>query len=372
VNGLQGGGHVGNSGAAATLNVINGNFAGTIDGPLALRVFGGLTLSGANTYTGGTTIVSGTLTLGNGGASGSVAGDIADNGTLEFHLGSTTIEGGVISGSGSLVQDGPGTTVLTRTNSYSGGTFIGGGTLELQRSDSAGTGAITFLSGAAATLRIDGTTMPSNLIDGFTPIDTFDLANVAFASGATATVSAANVLHISENGSTYSLQLNPAENFSTASFFVGSDGNGGSFIGELPPAVTATNQVVGYNQSVPLSNIFTVAGSGVTQYQIWFSYPEGGDPADGQVTDNGAPIATDQWVTVSSLSGISYVGGANPGADHLWLRAYNGQWGSAAQAVLTDPGTTPDTIIPHNMSAAENQIVGLATIFSVTGPALTD
>src|SRR5581483_3813833 len=135
VDALQGGGHVGNSGAAATLNVINGNFAGTIDGSLALRVFGGLTLSGANTYTGGTTIVSGTLTLGNGGASGSVAGDIADNGNLEFHLGSTTIEGGVISGSGSLVQDGPGTTVLTRTNSYSGGTFIGGGTLELQRSD---------------------------------------------------------------------------------------------------------------------------------------------------------------------------------------------------------------------------------------------
>jgi len=174
------------------------------------------------------------------------------------------------------------------------------------------------------------------------------------------------------NGSNYNLQLDPAQDFSHTTFFVGADGNGGTVVGGLPPALTATNQSVAYNASVPLSSIFSVTGSGITQYQVWFSYPQGGDPADGEVTSFGVPIAADQWVTVSSLTGISYIGGANAGNDHLWLRAFNGEWSSAAQAVLTDPGTTPDTITAHNQSAAYSQAVGLSSIFSVTGPTPTD
>ena len=38
------------------------------------------TLTGDNTYTGGTTISAGTLQLGNGGTTGSLAGNIVDNG----------------------------------------------------------------------------------------------------------------------------------------------------------------------------------------------------------------------------------------------------------------------------------------------------
>ena len=39
-------------------------------------------LTGANTYTGGTTISAGTLQIGNGGTTGSVAGNVVDNGVL--------------------------------------------------------------------------------------------------------------------------------------------------------------------------------------------------------------------------------------------------------------------------------------------------
>ena len=54
VTGLQGGGHVTNSGAATLLQVNGGNFSGVIGGPLALQVTNGsLALSGNNTYTAG-------------------------------------------------------------------------------------------------------------------------------------------------------------------------------------------------------------------------------------------------------------------------------------------------------------------------------
>ena len=43
-------------------------------------------LTGTNTYTGGTTISAGTLQLGNGGTTGSIVGDVIDNGALTFDL----------------------------------------------------------------------------------------------------------------------------------------------------------------------------------------------------------------------------------------------------------------------------------------------
>ena len=51
--------------------------------------------------------------------------------------------------------------------------------------------------------------------------------------------------------------------------------------GIAPAVVIASNQTVAYNQSVPLTDIFAVSGSGITQYQIWFSDPGLGAPALG-------------------------------------------------------------------------------------------
>jgi fibronectin-binding autotransporter adhesin len=186
INGLQGSGSVTNSGAAVTLTVQNGNFGGTISGPIALTVSGDLALTGTNTYTRGTTINTlGELTLGNRRTTGSVPGNIVDNGTIEFRLTSTSVESGTISGTGNLVQSGSGTTVLSTSNSYSGGTLLDGGTLELEKPNSAGTGVITFLNGSPETLQIDGTTMPSNLITGFSGLDPIDLRGISAMERAT-------------------------------------------------------------------------------------------------------------------------------------------------------------------------------------------
>ncbi len=92
---------------------------------------GTLILSGNNSYSGGTTIAAGTLQLGNDGASGSIVGNVADNGTLAFDRSDVSTFAGAISGTGALVQLGSGTTALTADNSYTGGTTISAGTLQL-------------------------------------------------------------------------------------------------------------------------------------------------------------------------------------------------------------------------------------------------
>jgi autotransporter-associated beta strand protein len=92
---------------------------------------GTLALSGANTYTGGTTISAGTLQLGNGGATGSIVGDVTDNATLNFDRSDIFSFGGVISGTGAVNQIGTGTVILTATDTYGGGTTISAGTLQI-------------------------------------------------------------------------------------------------------------------------------------------------------------------------------------------------------------------------------------------------
>ncbi len=87
-------------------------------------------LTGGNTYTGGTTISAGTLQLGNGGTSGSIVGNVVDNGTLVFNRSNTLNFGGVISGSGEVSQIGTGTTVISAANTYSGPTTVSAGTLQ--------------------------------------------------------------------------------------------------------------------------------------------------------------------------------------------------------------------------------------------------
>ena len=60
---------------------------------------GTLVLTGANTYTGLTTVNTGTLQLGNGTTSGSLAGNISVGSTLTWMPAGTLTYGGVISGS---------------------------------------------------------------------------------------------------------------------------------------------------------------------------------------------------------------------------------------------------------------------------------
>lgn len=111
------------------------------------------TLTGNNTYTGGTTISSGTLQLGDGGTSGSVAGNITNNATLAFNHSDAIAYGGQISGTGSVIQAGSGNLTLSGTNLYSGGTQVNAGTLSVAADSNLGaaSGGLTLNGGTLAT-----------------------------------------------------------------------------------------------------------------------------------------------------------------------------------------------------------------------------
>ncbi|RQR45360.1 autotransporter domain-containing protein, partial [Burkholderia sp. Bp9140] len=138
---------------ALTLNGSGaGTFGGVIGGTGGLTVAGtGIqTLTGSNTYTGGTTIAAGgTLQLGNGGTSGSVAGDVVDNGALIFNQSANVMVANVLSGTGSLTQAGSGQLTLTGINTLSGPTTVGAGTLVVN--GSLGQSSVTVQNGATLT-----------------------------------------------------------------------------------------------------------------------------------------------------------------------------------------------------------------------------
>ncbi|MCD9121135.1 autotransporter outer membrane beta-barrel domain-containing protein [Cupriavidus sp. UGS-1] len=146
-------GDVTNNGTLAFNRSDTAIHGGTISGSGAVSQIGtGTTiLTGNHTYTGGTTISAGTLQMGNGGTSGSINGDVTNNGTLAFDRADTYTFGGQISGNGAVSQTGTGTTVLTGNNTYTGGTSISGGTLQIASDIN--------LGNAAGSLSLDGGTL---------------------------------------------------------------------------------------------------------------------------------------------------------------------------------------------------------------------
>jgi autotransporter-associated beta strand protein len=145
---LSGSGRITSSSGAPTLTVNGGIFDGTIDSALALNAFGNTTLTGANTYSGGTTINGGaSLSVGNGGAGGSIVGNVLNNGTLVVAQTSDLVLGGVISGSGALKKSGSGMLTLNGANTYGGGTTLAAGTLAVGNSAALGTGILTINGG---------------------------------------------------------------------------------------------------------------------------------------------------------------------------------------------------------------------------------
>ena len=183
-------------------------FSGVIsgDGGLTKAGAGTLTLSGANTYTGTTTVADGILKLGVVNALIAGALEVQSAGTFDLNdfdhtvtdlngagsvaLGSATLTtssttdttfSGVISGDGGLTKAGTGTLTLSGVNTYSGGTTLSVGTLALESGSSVGAGTIAL--GNDTTLAMNKALTVANAItvSGSATIATG--ANAVIASG---------------------------------------------------------------------------------------------------------------------------------------------------------------------------------------------
>jgi len=111
---------------------LGGAFGIAGSGPFVKDGSGTLTLTNVNSFTGPTTILAGTLQIGDGTTDGSIAAtsNIVNDGTLVYNRVGSSSYGGVISGNGSLVKSGPGTQILTAANTYFGTTTVTGGLLK--------------------------------------------------------------------------------------------------------------------------------------------------------------------------------------------------------------------------------------------------
>ncbi|HEX2888801.1 autotransporter-associated beta strand repeat-containing protein, partial [Vineibacter terrae] len=144
-----------NAGTGIDTLQVNTVTARTLDGAtvpgfeaLNKQLAGTLTLTGDHSYIAGTTIGAGTLQIGAGGTSGSLVGDVLNNGTLAFDRSDTVTFAGAISGPGIVNQVGGGTTILTGTSTYGGATNVQAGTLRVNGNQSGAMGLTSVDSGA--------------------------------------------------------------------------------------------------------------------------------------------------------------------------------------------------------------------------------
>jgi fibronectin-binding autotransporter adhesin len=262
ISALTGAGTVTNaSTTSATLtdNNISGNtsFGGVLTdgtGTLAFieRGTGIVILTGTNTYTGGTTISGGTLQLGLGSTTGSIVGNVTDNGILAFDRSDRHVFSGTITGTGSLEQIRGGTTVLTGNNTYTGGTSITAGKLQL--GDGGTTGSITgdvIDRGALVFNRGDDYTF-RGIISGN--------GSVQQIGGGTLTLSAANTYSggtVLDNGT---LVIANASALGTGDMTV----NGGVLTADPQPINVPGNYFQGPNGTLQLQ----IAGANPGQYDF--------------------------------------------------------------------------------------------------------
>ena len=147
---------------------------------------GTLTLDGANTYSGDTTISAGALSVGSGSTSGSIAGNVTNHGTLLFDRSDASTYSGIISGSGAVTKLGADTLTLDGHNTYTGETRSATGTLAL--------GSVNGLAGST----LDMNTADSGVVD-FTVagIQTYNLGGL---TGSRSLEIGGNTLSVGGNG----------------------------------------------------------------------------------------------------------------------------------------------------------------------------
>jgi uncharacterized protein with beta-barrel porin domain len=150
---------VGGNGGVGGAGIVGANLTIISPGAIAGGVSGGTFQVQANaiTFTGGSNI----LELNPGGSQGTLIGNIGVTGTLTFEQPFDVMLSNIITGNGSIVQNGA-TLNLSGVNTYTGSTTISDGTLALTGNGSIATSSRVAV-GATGTFDISGTTSGASI-----------------------------------------------------------------------------------------------------------------------------------------------------------------------------------------------------------------
>jgi outer membrane autotransporter protein len=357
IGSLAGAGAVALGSATLTTGADNTStlFSGVISGGGALDKvgIGTFLLTGDNTYAGGTTIAGGTLQLGDGGTSGGIVGDVTNNGTLVFDRSDTVTFAGAVSGSGAVSQIGSGTTILTADNTYTGGTTIAAGTLQLgdggvsgailgdvtnngklafDRSDTmtfagviSGSGSVSQIGSGTTILTADSPYTGGTAVSGGTlAVGDFSHPSAALSGGGPISVASGATL------GGYGAVTGPTVNSGTIAAGSATPGFSGSPTGAFTIIGDLVNQgAIQLASGVSIGNVLAVRGdySGVGATMAINTFlGSDGSPSDKLVIDGGA-------ATGNTSARVANIGG--PGA----LTMANGiQVVAAIDGAATAPG----------------------------------
>jgi autotransporter-associated beta strand protein len=168
--------------------ISDGGQGGGTGGSLTITNF--QILSGANTYTGGTTIgPGGTLQLGVGGTTGSIVGNVVNNGRLVFNRTDLQTFAGAISGTG-RVDFGGGTIILTGNNTYTGNSINFGAFLQIGNGGTTGSIIGNIRNDATFAIRRSNTFVFDGVMSG--PLDSSGTGNFQQLGTGTTILNGAN------------------------------------------------------------------------------------------------------------------------------------------------------------------------------------
>ncbi len=243
--------------SVATDATLSGVISG--GGNIAKTGAGLLTLTGESTHTGTLAVTTGTVNVGGGGATGSLVSNvnISSAAQLLFDRTTSSIFGGRLFGTGTLVKQGSGTLTLTGTSAaYTGNSALREGTLVVAANQALGSGTLT-MSDATTLGYADAVTL-SNAVNV--------LASGTFnVTGGTATqsgvISGANIWKTGSGN----LTLTGSNTYSGTTTVSGGElqiGNGGTSGSILAMTDASKTVSVGAGASVVFNRSDTVAYSG--------------------------------------------------------------------------------------------------------------
>ena len=152
----------------------NNNSAYSVSGPgkisgntaLVMTGSGLVALNTNNDYSGGTFVNGGTLQLGSGGTTGSIAGNITNNAVVAINRSDSPSLSGLISGSGAVAQLGSGMLTILGNNTYSGLTTVSAGSLQIGNGGVSGAVAGNILNNSALIFNRADTVVYAGSING--------------------------------------------------------------------------------------------------------------------------------------------------------------------------------------------------------------